>query len=84
MKEIKVQFEYWMNNHSDSWLVRSMWVNLQEKIERSIPKTMQSVFEEKLWAYLQSLEYQAYSAGFAAGIRLSAECFEEMQETDRE
>lgn len=84
MKGIRVQFDHWMNHHSDSWLVRSTWIALQEKVERSIPETKQSMFEEKLWAYLQSLEYQAYSAGFAAGIRLSAECFEELQETDRE
>lgn len=77
MKEIRVQYEHWMNYHSDNWGVRTTWRDLEKAIG-SITETTHSAFDQRLREYLEQLEYQAYSAGFAAAIRLSAECFEKV------
>ena len=79
MGEIRVQYEHWMNYHSDEWSVRATWIDLEKFIEKT-PEIVRTKLDEKLRDYLEHLEYQAYSAGFAAAIRLSAECFSELKE----
>lgn len=74
MEEIRVQYEHWMNCHSDDWQVRTTWRGL-EKILENMPETEHLKLEQKFCNYLRHLEYQAYAAGFSAAIRLSAECF---------
>lgn len=79
MKEIRVQYEHWMNVHSDDWPVRIAWGFLENALE-DLPEGERSKLEQKLRDYLERLEYQAYSAGFAAAFRLSAECYAKVQE----
>lgn len=79
MKGIKVQYEYWMNYHSDDWSVRNAWRFLENILE-SLPEEDRSKLDQKLLNYVEHLEYQAYSAGFAAAFQLSSECYAKAQE----
>ena len=60
MKEIRVQYEHWMNVHSDDWPVRIAWEFLENALE-DLPEGERSKLDQKLRDYLERLDISILS-----------------------
>lgn len=72
--QLKAQYDYWCNHHSDDPPVKQAWQKYEEYINYHLPRDMRKAVEERLQTYLLQLEYQAFSGSFSAGVLLMAGC----------